>query len=144
MLVLDKLEKLRIGIRNLSERVEKLETQVTNTTQNYSGMPKGGSGKNDNREQLIILKDKLKAKKEHLEYLLMIAEYIISDVKDPLIMAMLSYRYIEGKTWMQVAMAVGGNNTEDSCRMMCKRYVEKHAEDFEVIDDFEEDVRNVR
>ena len=40
---------------------------------------------------------------------------------------MLKWHYIQGKSWTSIAIRTGGNNTEDSVRMMCHRYVRKNS-----------------
>ena len=36
----------------------------------------------------------------------------------------ISLRYINGLTWEGVAANIGGNNTADSMRMLCSRFLE--------------------
>lgn len=47
----------------------------------------------------------------------------IDAVEDSLMRQILTARYIEGKTWNQVADSIGGGNTEDSVRMLHNRYL---------------------
>ena len=39
---------------------------------------------------------------------------------------MLKWHYIQGKTWVNIALRAGGKNTEDSVRKQCHRYVKKN------------------
>lgn len=39
---------------------------------------------------------------------------------------LLRWHYIEGRTWTSIALTVGGNNTADSVRKACHRYVIKN------------------
>ena len=49
----------------------------------------------------------------------------IDSVEDLQINLMLCLRFREKKSWNEVADEVGGINTEDSCRKMIDRYLEK-------------------
>ena len=40
---------------------------------------------------------------------------------------MLKWHYIQGKSWTSIVPRTGGNNTEDSVRMMCHRYVRRNS-----------------
>jgi hypothetical protein len=50
----------------------------------------------------------------------------IADIPDSLTRRVFTLRFVEGKSWLQVAMAVGGDNTADTVRKMAKRYAERH------------------
>lgn len=61
---------------------------------------------------------------------LCIAEYnrlmhYITTVEDSYIRQILTFRYVDGFSWVQVAMHIGGGNTEDSVRMAHKRFLKK-------------------
>lgn len=47
----------------------------------------------------------------------------ITDVDDSLMRQILTQRFVEGKSWRQVARAIGGGNTEDSVRQAFHRYM---------------------
>ena len=47
----------------------------------------------------------------------------INGVDDSLMRQILTYRYINGFNWTQVAMHIGGGNTADSVRMMHNRHL---------------------
>ncbi|NFM30658.1 RNA polymerase subunit sigma-24 [Clostridium botulinum] len=49
----------------------------------------------------------------------------IEDIEDSLTRQIISLRYINGLTWEEVANSIGGNNTEDSVRMLCNRFLDK-------------------
>lgn len=54
-----------------------------------------------------------------------ILEYIFS-INDSQIRRIMRLRHIELKSWLQVANAIGGNNTADSVRMAHDRYLKDH------------------
>ena len=54
-----------------------------------------------------------------------ILEYICS-IDDSLMRQIMTHRHIELKNWLQVANAIGGNNTADSVRMAHDRFLKDH------------------
>lgn len=46
----------------------------------------------------------------------------VDNIDDEFIKAIVTYRFIEGMSWRQVAFKMGGGNTEASVRMAYKRY----------------------
>lgn len=54
-----------------------------------------------------------------------ILEYIFS-INDSQMRRIMRLRHIELKSWLQVANAIGGNNTADSVRMAHDRYLKEH------------------
>lgn len=50
--------------------------------------------------------------------------YIVS-VEDPQARLILSFRYLDGLSWQQIARRVGGNNTSDSVRKYHDRFLSK-------------------
>ena len=49
----------------------------------------------------------------------------IDSIDDPLMRQIITLRYVERKEWRDVAEEIGGKNTENSVRMMAKRFFEK-------------------
>ena len=49
----------------------------------------------------------------------------INGVEDSLIRQILTYRYVSGFNWTQVAMHIGGGNTADSVKKACYRFLDK-------------------
>lgn len=50
----------------------------------------------------------------------------ISSMDDSFMRRIVSMRVLDQKTWVQIAMAVGGGNTPDSVRMAYNRYFQKN------------------
>lgn len=46
----------------------------------------------------------------------------IAGIPDSLTRQVFTLRFVHDQTWVQVAVAVGGGNTEDSVRKLAKRY----------------------
>lgn len=55
-------------------------------------------------------------------------EYISKNIQDPFIKNLMEKHYIEGISWSKVASNLGGNNTSDSIKAMCVRYIKKHCQ----------------
>ena len=49
----------------------------------------------------------------------------IDNINDEFIKAIVTYRFIEGMSWRQVAFKMGGGNTEACVKMAYKRYIDK-------------------
>ena len=54
-----------------------------------------------------------------------ILEYICS-IDDSIMRQIMTHRHIELKSWLQVANAIGGNNTADSVRKMHDRFLQEN------------------
>lgn len=50
----------------------------------------------------------------------------IATVEDSLMRQILSYRYVNGLNWTQVAENIGGGNTADGVRVMHNRFIGKN------------------
>ena len=48
------------------------------------------------------------------------------DSCDEYVGTMLKLHYINGKSWANIALRAGGNNTENGVRMICHRFVRKN------------------
>ena len=49
----------------------------------------------------------------------------IDSIDDPLMRQIITLRYVQQKEWRDVAKEIGGKNTENSVRMMAKRFFER-------------------
>ena len=49
----------------------------------------------------------------------------ISGCEDPLVRSIMIDRYIKGLSWVATAVNVGGNISDDNCRMIVTRYLKK-------------------
>ena len=73
-----------------------------------------------NRQIQRLQQKKVRSMRMHEQ----IEEYVDS-ISDCLTRQVVYERYIRGKTWTAVAMAVGGGNTPDSVRKISERFLEK-------------------
>lgn len=119
-------------IEQKKREIQRIEERLTAISPNLSGMPHGGGVHDKIGEGVPELVDK----KRELET--MIAGYRqeesqinawIDSVEDLQINLILSLRFREKMSWNQVADEAGGINTEDSCRKMIDRYLERSNAD---------------
>ena len=76
-------------------------------------------------EQREKIRDIISAKLAEISYVEReILEYI-NTIDDSLIRQIMIHRHIELKSWVQVANAIGGNNTAESVRKMHDRFLQK-------------------
>lgn len=118
---------LNLEIEKEKQRLSELEAAATDTSAKISGLPhvSGLSDKTAIAAEIAdtrsIIDAKIKA--SVVEYNRLIR--YISSIDDSLIRQILRYRYIDGCSWIAVAMRIGGNNTADSVKKVCYRFLEK-------------------
>ena len=49
----------------------------------------------------------------------------IYSIDDPIVRMGIRYVFLEDRTWLNAAIKIGGNNTAESVKRMCYRYIEK-------------------
>lgn len=79
-------------------------------------------------QRLVILKHRIQSfvqKEQSLLKLIVKAEEGIASITDSRMRRMLTMRYIEELSWVEVAHKMGKKATADSCRMACERFFEK-------------------
>ena len=89
-----------------------------------------GNGKSDKVGEtattIVIYTEMLeKALKDRIEQSARITEYILT-IEDAQLRQIMYLRFINRMTWRQVANRIGGNNTEDSVRKRCNRFVREN------------------
>lgn len=78
------------------------------------------------KAELSDIKILKELKLEQLVYEFSRLNRYIQSIDDSLIRQILELRYAEGLKWNKVAEKVGGNNTEDSVKQSCHRYIIKN------------------
>lgn len=127
-------------IRYLNSEIEMLKKQITDldheiVTDSVRGSSKyfpytersfviTGIEESYNRK-VRRLQRKLNRRLEELMNLVEETNEYIESIDDSLIRQIIALRYINGLTWQQVAAHIGGDNTADSVRMACNRFLEK-------------------
>lgn len=54
-------------------------------------------------------------------------EMFINNIPDSFTRRIFRLRFIDNFTWTKIALTIGGNQTGDSVRKICKRYLQAHA-----------------
>lgn len=125
---LSQLYYLNREIENDCRRLEELEAKLASpSSPNLSGMPRSttyGNKIESSVADIIDLKAIIAAKQQQCIYERSRLMRYITDIDDSLTREIFIFRFVNGLSWRQVAASVGGNNTADSCRMTCKRYIE--------------------
>ena len=112
--------ELKILRRHLAD----LEAQVGVSAIQCDGQPHGTKIGRPTEMQAIALSDTI----AHIRYLedLITNErsktwQFICSLDDPLLRQIITLRFIDGKSWLKVAEAIGGGTTADGCRMIFAR-----------------------
>lgn len=125
---LSKLYWLNREIERDKARLEELYTKAISSSQTITGMPHvpGITDKVGRYAgEIADLRGIIEANIQRCFYELNRLNRYIDKVDDPQMRMILSLRFVNGLPWQQVAASIGGSNTADSVRMMCKRYLEK-------------------
>ena len=126
---LSQLYYLNREIEMDQRRLRELEARALPGAQVITGMPHG-SGVADivgrYAAEIADLRGIIEAKHQQCLYERSRLERYIADIDDSLLRQIFTYRFVNGLPWLQVAACIGGNNTADSVRAACNRYIEKH------------------
>jgi len=124
---LSQLYWLNREIEHDTERLRELETASQPGAQVLTGMPRGNMTSDKvgrYAAEIADLKCIIGAKLTQCVYERSRLERYIASVPDSLTRQILTLRFVNGLTWRQVAMCIGGGNTEDAVRKTCSRYLE--------------------
>ena len=126
---LNSLYYIEQEIQIYEDKIAELRERAASLSPNYSGMPRGNSPGNkvENAAVAIVsyieMLDKAKAEREWQSK--RIQEYILS-VPDPQTRVIMILRFIERKSWGEIARRIGGNNTASAVRMRVMRYIDSN------------------
>lgn len=118
--------KLTFTIRYWKNELSEMRRKSLVRSPEITGMPMGSNTPDPTAERAIA-EAKIMSRIERL-----VAEQEaetervlawIQSIDDPMIQVIMHSRYIRGKSWAAVSMAVGGNNSPDSVRMIHNRYL---------------------
>ena len=112
-------------------RLQELESMVSGPrAQNLTGMPHAPGYGDAMRlaDEIVDLKAIIAAKQLQCIHERNRLERYIADINDSLTRQVFTLRFINGLTWFQVAMSIGGGNTAEGVRKTCDRYLQ-HNED---------------
>ena len=125
------LKNLKQEIAEQQQRLDKLRDKATSTRNRSESAPSSGDPDKTGRIVVEIAMAESVIKKELSEYWRMYVELetYINSIHDSFTRRIFRMRFIDGLTWGKIAMTIGGNQTSDSVRMICKRFLnneEKH------------------
>ncbi len=139
--ILSQYTSLREEIEEVTEKIYELERQIAKVEEEGSVKDKviGGDGGNQSfniegfpypeytrkktllytrKTTLEILKDDILEKTNEVEQ-------FIATINDSHIRRIIDMRVLKNMTWKNIAMRMGGGNSEDSVRKMYERFLEK-------------------
>lgn len=124
---LSQLYHLNREIEQEKHRLQELTAAATDTAVKISGLPHVGgiSDKTAIAAQIADCRAVIEAKVQ-----LSVVEYnrlnrYIANVQDSLTRQIMALRFVNGMSWNQVAMSVGGGNTADGVRKQVTRYLKQ-------------------
>lgn len=118
------------------ERLEKLESEaVAPASVRLDGMPHDGGLPGSRVERIVLeiidLQAIIAAKQIQCIHERQRLERYIATVPDSLTRMIMTYRFVNGLPWAQVAYSIGGGNTEDSVKKRVYRYIDSTEEERE-------------
>lgn len=110
-------------------RLQELEAKALPGAQALTGMPHGTDVVDivgDCAAEIADLRGIIEAKHQQCLYERSRLERYIAGVDDSFLRQVMTYRFVNGLPWQQVAACIGGGNTGDGCRKAVKRYLERN------------------
>jgi hypothetical protein len=121
------LDKL---IQRDEERLEQMRARLTNISPKLSGMP-GQPGVSDkvgeSVAEIVDLARQIEEERVRFEIEKARLENYLRCIEDTQTRLIFILRFVDLKSWEEVAAAVGGNNTEGSVKQACYRYLKEQA-----------------
>lgn len=122
------LDKL---IQRDEQRLEDMRNRLTSISPKLSGMP-GRPGASDNIgdsvPELVDLMRKIEEDRKAFDAEKAKLEHYLRCIEDTQIRLIFILRFVDLKSWAEVAVAIGGNNTEGSVKQTCYRYLRENKE----------------
>lgn len=130
---LSQLYYLNREIERDKQRLDSLKAKACSLSgPNLTGMPGGGSfsGSSIDRQiaEIVDLESIISAKITQCLHERNRLERYIADIPDSLTRQIFTLRFINGLSWFQVSMHIGGYNTEDSVKKICYRFIDRENE----------------
>ena len=122
---LEQLKWLRREVDLLSQRIAELELAAQGGSGRITGMPRAGRRRDRTGEyaaRIADLWDRLEARRTRCMEELGALYAFIDDIDDSLLRQIFTYRYIDGGTWLQVALRLGESD-EQYPRRLHNRYL---------------------
>ena len=141
---LSQLYYLDKQIQRDEERLEQMRARLTNISPKLSGMPgkPGASDKvGDGVAEIVDLARQIEEERAGFEKEKAKLEAYLRGIEDTQIRLIFILRFVDLKTWAEVAEAIGGNNTEESVKKVCYRYLKRVYQDIKNTNNREENNR---
>jgi hypothetical protein len=128
---LSQLYYLNREIEEQQRRLQELETLATSCTSWITGMPKN-KGITDKLAEYVAeiadLKGLIDLNIRKCFYELNRLNRYINTIDDSQLRMIFSLRYINGLSWLQIAMSIGGGNSDKGVQMMVHRFLTQKRE----------------
>ena len=135
--LLKEREHVEASIERLERRIARMEddgTVIDSVKGGYGGIQRFVIEGYPN-DDIVRQRGILRLRKAHLEQLDEMVQLKINEIESFMnavtnsrVRLIIRLRYINGLQWEEVARQMGGGNTEDTCRKMLDRYLEKEVE----------------
>ncbi len=125
---LSQLYYLNKEIKQQKQRLKELEAAATGCTAQITGMPHGtsvGDKVSKYAAEIADLKNLIELNIQKCWYEMNRLNRYIDSVEDSQMRQILTLRYIKQYSWYKIANEIGGNNTEDSIKKSCYRFLAK-------------------
>ena len=125
---LSQLYYLNKEIKQQKQRLKELEAAATDCTAQITGMPHGnevGDKVGKYAAEIADLKNLIELNIQKCWYEMNRLNRYIDSVEDSQMRQILTLRYIKRYSWYKIANEIGGNNTEDSIKKSCYRFLAK-------------------
>lgn len=127
---LSQLYWLKKELKHCERRLaEKRANMRSLSSPNLDGLPPGSDGVSSMQRYIECIQEieqEIKRRKSRIEQEILKLEQYISTIDDSVMRQIFILRFIELKSWVSVAYHLGGNNTSDSVRKQCYRYINRH------------------
>ena len=108
-------------------QLEDLRSRMTDISPKFSGMP-GKPGASDrigeNMPRIVDLSRKIEVMKLEFDVQRAVLELQIRRIVDIRIRLIFLLRFVDLKSWAEIAFKLGGSNTMASTKQMCLRYIQ--------------------
>lgn len=122
--MLQQIRRYDNELKLLRRHLAALEESMGISSPNLDGQPRGSRISKPTEQQAVILADtimKIRTLEERIQTeRAHIWEYILT-IPDTTMRQIIILRFIDGKSWLKVAAAIGGDATADGCRMAFNR-----------------------
>lgn len=128
-------ESLKESISQIEKRISKMEQEGYTVIDSVSG---GNGGKQhfvvegfpypaySRKRTLLLVRQRQQMNvKEKIDTQINLIEQCINEIDNSRMRRLITLRYIEGLSWVQVARKMGKHHTADGCRMAVERFLAK-------------------